>query len=328
MGFLSKIFKSKLFKVAAPIALGFTGLSPLAAAAAGAGIGAVGGGGIKGAALGALGGYAGAGGLGTAAGTSVPLTTNGIPGGVGQIASKGSGILGSLGKAGTALSSVFGGGSGAGSMLANVYSGMEGNETAEKIAKSQQKGVDKALTLQKTIYDQTRGDLSPFVASGSAANNRLSALMGLGGDTASAIEALKADPGYQFRLDQGTQAMNRSLGAKGSLFSGKALKAAQEYGQGLADQSYQDTWRRLYDTSNAGQSAAAGMGNFGQAYAGNAGNLYQTSGDITANKLTNQSNITNQALSNVFGAPVGNAGNNTVIIGYDQRGNPIYGRAS
>lgn len=74
-------------------------------------------------------------------------------------------------------------------------------------------------------------------------------------------EALEADPGYQFRLQQGQQALERSLAARGLGQSGAALKAAQEYGQGLADQTYNDYFNRQAQLANLGYGAAANLGN-------------------------------------------------------------------
>ncbi len=42
------------------------------------------------------------------------------------------------------------------------------------------------------------------------------------------------DPAYQFQLGQGTQAINRSAAARGTLLTGGTLKSLDQYGQGLA----------------------------------------------------------------------------------------------
>ena len=75
------------------------------------------------------------------------------------------------------------------------------------------------------------------------------------------LEALQADPGYQFRLQQGNQALERSLAAQGLSGSGAALQAAQEYGQGLANQTYNDYFARQNQIANYGYGAASGLGN-------------------------------------------------------------------
>ena len=79
---------------------------------------------------------------------------------------------------------------------------------------------------------------------------------------------LEATPGYQFRMHQGMQAMDRTAAAKGGLLSGGQLAAAQEFGQGLASQEYQNRIGQLQQavatqapgvTQQAGLLAGAGQ---------------------------------------------------------------------
>lgn len=53
------------------------------------------------------------------------------------------------------------------------------------------------------------------------------------------------DPSYQFRLEQGQQALERSQGSRGLLNSGNAALELQEYGQGMASQEYESQFERL-----------------------------------------------------------------------------------
>lgn len=56
------------------------------------------------------------------------------------------------------------------------------------------------------------------------------------------------DPGYQFRLQQGQEALDNSAAQKGSLHSGAQQKALMAYGQNLASQEYQNAYKRQEDT--------------------------------------------------------------------------------
>lgn len=53
------------------------------------------------------------------------------------------------------------------------------------------------------------------------------------------------DPSYKWRFDQGQQAVERSLAAKGLLNSGNAAIELQQYGQGAASQEYAAQFDRL-----------------------------------------------------------------------------------
>ena len=77
------------------------------------------------------------------------------------------------------------------------------------------------------------------------------------------------DPSYQWRFDQGQQAVERSQAAKGLLGSGNALQELMTYGQGMASTEYQAQFARLmsgsqqatsqYDSAIKGLSAMAGI---------------------------------------------------------------------
>jgi hypothetical protein len=128
------------------------------------------------------------------------------------------------------------------------------------------------------------------MATGAAANERLAALLGLTGDNnEDVLSALRSTPGYQFRMQEGQNALNTNLGSRGKYFSGEALKASQEFGQGLADQTYNDLLKTLATQSSQGLGAAGTSG------------VYSTAaGDIQANKLLAQSNTYNEMLNSIF----------------------------
>lgn len=144
----------------------------------------------------------------------------------------------------------------------------------------------------------------PFRQGGIKGLNRLLDLYGLSGNTTadgygSALKKFSsadftADPGYQFRLDQGQQALDRRLSASGSLYSGKALKDAMNFNQGQASQEYGNAYNRygtdiarqinpLQALAGQGQSAANTIGDY-TTQAGNAAAAGQVG---TANAFTN-----------------------------------------
>lgn len=122
---------------------------------------------------------------------------------------------------------------------------------------------------------------------------------------------LQNDPGYQFQLQQGEQALNRAQAARGNYFSGEALKAAQDYGQGLAGTSF-DAANNRFNTNR----------NFNYGVAGDQAGIFANQGNINANAGINQSNILSGALSSILGGQQ----SGQTIKGYDPKtGQPIYG---
>lgn len=84
---------------------------------------------------------------------------------------------------------------------------------------------------------------------------------------------LNTDPSYQFRLQQGVNALDKSASSRGMLLSGAQQKAVDEYGQNLASQEYANAYNRALQTQqqNVGQdqtynalAIANSQNNFGQ----------------------------------------------------------------
>lgn len=94
----------------------------------------------------------------------------------------------------------------------------------------------------------------------------------------------QANPGYQFQMDQGLQALNRTHAAAGNLNSGNADADTLKYATGLANQSYGNYLAGLapylQGQSSATQGAAnlyAGLGqNLNQSYQGEGGAINQS----------------------------------------------------
>jgi hypothetical protein len=141
-------------------------------------------------------------------------------------------------------------------MFGGLFGGGGGIDTGASQAYLQQ-----ALALQQQIYDQTRGDNAPWLNNGQGASNRLSDLLGLSGNTGAdqygflsqrfGMDDFNADPGYQFRLEQGQNAVERANSARGNLLSGAGLKDMDRFTQGLASQEYGNAYNRFNNDQNS-----------------------------------------------------------------------------
>ncbi len=83
--------------------------------------------------------------------------------------------------------------------------------------------------------------------------------------------AFYQSPGYQFRMDEGTRAVERSAAAKGKLMSGGLLRELTRYGQGVASGEFNAYADRLASMAGIGQSATQSTGALGSAAAGQYG---------------------------------------------------------
>lgn len=57
-------------------------------------------------------------------------------------------------------------------------------------------------------------------------------------------KTFEKDPGYQFRIDEGSRMLEQGAAARGKLLSGQQQKALQNYGQNAASQEYQNSYGR------------------------------------------------------------------------------------
>ena len=178
-------------------------------------------------------------------------------------------------------------------------------KAATQAANTQLEASREATKVQKDMYDQTRKDLMPYADAGRGSLSQLMGQMGPNGYFNKTYDGqdIYSDPSYQFRLNEGLDAVQSGAAAQGGLLSGATLKALQGYGQDMASQEYQNAYNRfnadqtnrynrLSNIVGLGQNAAAQQGNAGmqtaQAVANNtmSGANAQAAGQIAAGNKT------------------------------------------
>src|SRR5262245_17393683 len=115
---------------------------------------------------------------------------------------------------------------GIGGSLLGAGADIYGSQMAADAAK-------KAGKQQLAMYQQSRADLEPWRQAGVASLADLRRAV-VEGD----MSKFYKSPGYDFRMSEGTKAIDRSAAARGSLNSGATLKALDRYGQGVASDEY------------------------------------------------------------------------------------------
>ena len=121
----------------------------------------------------------------------------------------------------------------------------------------------------------------------------------------SAFDNYRNSTGYQFRLDQGMNAINSGYAGAGSIKSGAALKAINDYGQGMASQEFNNYLGALGNQQGLGFSAASAQAGVGQNYANSLTGIYQQNGANQANSAL----VRSQNTANALGSVAGIAGN-------------------
>jgi len=144
------------------------------------------------------------------------------------------------------LMALIGGGAAAGRGLQGFF----GARGAQKAAETQAGATGDAMQLLQQFYGQAQGAQQPYLQAGQQGLGQLTDLITSGGFQTEVPEfeydpfEFEADPGYQFRLEQGLQGVERGAAARGGALGGGTLKALTEYGQGIGSQEYGKAHRR------------------------------------------------------------------------------------
>lgn len=176
----------------------------------------------------------------------------------------------------------------------SVASGVIGSDAASSAANRIAFGSGQAQQGERQALNQTTANLQPYVTGGGNAFADLQKLLGIGsagGPTSPVLQMLgiggpggtggtgninpatfQSSPGYQYQLQQGTNAVTNSAAANGGL-GGNALRALMGVGQQQANQGWQ---QYLGNTSNAWQQQignVAGVANTGYNATNSLGNF-------------------------------------------------------
>jgi hypothetical protein len=196
-----------------------------------------------------------------------------------------------------------------GGVMASKAAGAQAS-AATSAAQLQHQDQQASLDFQKQQWATQQANMAPWLQAGTQGINSLAALLGTPGQglltpwtqqfQAPTAAQAQQTPGYQFALQQGENSIQNSAAAQGGLLSTGAQKTLDQYSQGLASQTYSDTYNRalaeyqqsynifqgnqtntfnrLAALSGAGQTAATTLGNQGQAAANNISNINLTGG--------------------------------------------------
>ena len=175
------------------------------------------------------------------------------------------------------------------------------NDTAEEAARQRNAGLQQGYDQLSSQYGQGRDALT--TGYGQASNlygnllNSNTAGANAYGDASGANGAagygratanFQSNPGYQFQMDQGQQALNRAHAAAGNLSSGNADADTLKFSQGLANQSYGGYLAGLQPYLGGQQQATAGAANAATGLGGNLNQSFQGQGNAANANYTGQ----------------------------------------
>ena len=183
---------------------------------------------------------------------------------------------------------------------ASVYAAKKQSNAAKDALEQQQTQYNQSRRAVTTGIAQARTDLAPYMATGKAALGDVASLYGLTGTGVPTSSTPPPSPGepdyskffsspdYEFALEQGILALDRSAAARGQLTGGGHLRDLTSFGQGLASQQYGNYFNRLMSLVQGGQSAATAAANAAVGAGTNLANLSMNFGNSAANSTQNQ----------------------------------------
>lgn len=138
-------------------------------------------------------------------------------------------------------------------------------------------GYSRAAPEYQTAIDR----FNPWVSAGTNALGTYQNSLGLNGadGNAAAVAQFQESPGFQYRVDKGTDAVARKASALGALGSGNTMTAIADYNRNEANQEYGGWQDRLNALSNTGLAATGQQANLQQGL----GNLYAQQGRDESN---------------------------------------------
>ena len=149
---------------------------------------------------------------------------------------------------------------------------------------AQQDAANKANAQLGGTLSNITDSQKPYTTAGNQAISTMSndVANGTGFAKAFNMNDFYNDPGYQFTLQQGTNAVNNSAAAKGGLLSGAAAKGLANYTTGLANQTYGDAFNRYMQNRQQGYNELSGIANLGQSATQNVNNAALNVGNLQA----------------------------------------------
>jgi hypothetical protein len=172
---------------------------------------------------------------------------------------------------------------------------------ADKAADAQGDAASQQIALQREQYQQQLKLLQPYRKSGRIGNEAYNFEMGLG--EAPIIDGVQyggftETPGYQFRLNEGLEAVEAGTAQRHGLASGATMKAMNKFGQDYATGEYTNYLNRLAGLSAQGQSASAGSAAASQNFANAGSNALANAGDARASGYIGANNAIQGGLQN------------------------------
>lgn len=172
------------------------------------------------------------------------------------------------------------------------------SQAIDRASDSQTAAAGQANNTQLAIYNQQRRDQEPWRLAGSVALSDLAKGNILPG-------GFEGDPGYQFRMAEGTKALNASAAARGMSQGGAQAKALTRYGQDYGSNEYNNAYNRQFNRL----STLAGFGRSANDANTSSANQYATNYGTNIMSAANAQSAGQMAQANNYAGMLNNGAN-------------------
>ena len=135
-----------------------------------------------------------------------------------------------------------------------VIGAVVSSNNTNKAVNAQTNAANQANATQWGMYNQNREDMAPWRDAGAQALGQLQTTLSNGFHYDQ-----NSDPGFQFRMQQGQDAINRATANRGGILAGSTLGSLAQYSQGLGSQEYNNAFGR-YQANIGNLQSLAGLG--------------------------------------------------------------------
>jgi hypothetical protein len=202
-----------------------------------------------------------------------------------------------------------------------IYSAVSGADASRRATNTQADAARNAAEQQRQQFEQSRADLTPWRQGGGQGLDALLKYLGIGGQGGYDPNApgvrpfgtqdFQTDPGYQFRLKEGQNALLNQASRLGGFGGGNTTKALIDYNQNAASGEYQnafnryraqqgDVYNRYNALSNTGANTAGQIANLGASATDDISSLGLYGGMANASGILGQQQAVQQGI-NAFG---------------------------
>ena len=203
--------------------------------------------------------------------------------------------------------------------LPSVLQSAAGVYGSQNAAEKQTQADQNAILTQQNAMGNINSIWGTQQALGQGADTALGSALGTNGQPAN-YSNFENMPGYQFAVNQGTQAIQRQAASMGSAYTPNTAIAVGNYVTGTASQDYNTYISQLMGAAGLGTTANQGLQTGTQTTANNVSQLQQNQGQAQASGVMNSANSVAGGLSSAGGQSLIGAASGLLGLGKSATG--------